>query len=520
MAETLSLLSGAGSVTVKVIKAENDFYHARSATTVVVCAKADQEIAFTNPGAQFTTNTTLLSATASSGLAVTFEVISGPADLSGSNLTYSADGIVKISASQNGNLNYNAAVTVTQSFAVGKSSQDPLVFEPLSPQVNGATNELITFGGSGTGTVSFAVISGGGAIVDTTKLAMRTGTGEVVVVATKAADDRYSANAATSTVVCALVEQTISFLPIQDQNVTNITSLSAMASSGLEVTFDVVSGPATLTGSTTLVYQTAGTVLVRATQSGDDHFAAAPSVTNMFEVNKIQQAELVFMPAGPQEYGTTNALSTMGGSGTGVVSYSVSSGAGHIVNGNYLTITAGTGSVMIVATKAAEDLYESVSATGIVECAKGGQTIMFVPVSDQETAGKVGLAATASSGLEVTFAVCDGPANIADGTNLSFSATGSVSIVASQIGNDNYLAASDVTNTFIVNESEQEPLIFAPASPQNYGATFQLTTTGGSGDGSVSYFVVSGGGRIIDDIWVEITSGTGNRCVDGDEGRK
>ena len=61
-------------------------------------------------------------------------------------------------------------------------------------------------------------------------------------------------------------------------------SLSASASSGLPVTFSVVSGPATLSGS--LVTLTGwGMVTIRATQAGDSTWAPAPSVERSFVVN-------------------------------------------------------------------------------------------------------------------------------------------------------------------------------------------------------------------------------------------
>ncbi|MGI4750720.1 MAG: PA14 domain-containing protein [Janthinobacterium lividum] len=59
-----------------------------------------------------------LAATASSGLAVSFSVVSGPATISGSTLTITGDGTVVVQASQAGNASFNAANTVSQSFVV------------------------------------------------------------------------------------------------------------------------------------------------------------------------------------------------------------------------------------------------------------------------------------------------------------------------------------------------------------------------------------------------------------------
>jgi subtilisin-like proprotein convertase family protein/endonuclease/exonuclease/phosphatase family metal-dependent hydrolase len=80
------------------------------------------------------------------------------------------------------------------------------------------------------------------------------------------------------------------------------------------------------------------------------------------------------------------------------------------------------------------------------------QTITFVAIADQVTTNLVNLSATASSGLPVSFEVASGPATLTGGTQLSFSGTGEVSVVASQAGNTNWNAAVPVTNQFVVSE--------------------------------------------------------------------
>src|ERR1700679_3720480 len=59
-----------------------------------------------------------LAATASSALAVTFAVVSGPATISGATLTIVGIGNVVVSANQSGNSTYNAAPIVTQAVTV------------------------------------------------------------------------------------------------------------------------------------------------------------------------------------------------------------------------------------------------------------------------------------------------------------------------------------------------------------------------------------------------------------------
>ena len=83
---------------------------------------------------------------------------------------------------------------------------------------------------------------------------------------------------------------------------------------------------------------------------------------------------------------------------------------------------------------------------------KSNQFITFPAIRDSVTTDNVGLAATASSGLPVSFSVGSGAASISEGTNLVFSGTGIVSIVAAQAGNGSWNPAPNVTNTFTVTD--------------------------------------------------------------------
>ncbi len=81
-----------------------------------------QTISFPNPGDQtFGAPPVGLAATASSGLPVTFRVVSGPASLSGTNLTLTGPGTVFVAADQSGNATYGAA-SVTNNFTVNGGS--------------------------------------------------------------------------------------------------------------------------------------------------------------------------------------------------------------------------------------------------------------------------------------------------------------------------------------------------------------------------------------------------------------
>ncbi|MFI5335262.1 MAG: immunoglobulin domain-containing protein [Opitutales bacterium] len=81
---------------------------------------------------------------------------------------------------------------------------------------------------------------------------------------------------------------------------------------------------------------------------------------------------------------------------------------------------------------------------------RAAQTITFAQPPDLAfTLAAVPLIATCDSGLVVTFTVDSGPA-VLNGTNLTLTGAGAVTVRASQAGNGTYAAATDVVRTFNV----------------------------------------------------------------------
>ncbi|HLX72053.1 MAG TPA: MBG domain-containing protein, partial [Verrucomicrobiae bacterium] len=83
----------------------------------------NQTITFPSPGNQtYGVAPITLTATASSGLPITYSVTSGPATVSGSVLTITGAGSVTIQAAQSGNVNWNAATPVSQTISVAQKT--------------------------------------------------------------------------------------------------------------------------------------------------------------------------------------------------------------------------------------------------------------------------------------------------------------------------------------------------------------------------------------------------------------
>ncbi|WP_139002097.1 fibronectin type III domain-containing protein, partial [Hyunsoonleella aestuarii] len=81
------------------------------------------------------------------------------------------------------------------------------------------------------------------------------------------------------------IPQTITFDPISDKFTTDVPfQVNATASSGLPVSFSMVSGPASVSGNTVTLSGTTGTVTVRASQAGNSTYNPATDVDQTFDV--------------------------------------------------------------------------------------------------------------------------------------------------------------------------------------------------------------------------------------------
>lgn len=80
-----------------------------------------------------------LAASATSGLAVSYVVVEGPAQLSGNTLSFTGLGTVVVQATQAGDASYAPATPVTRSFVVADALQH-LYLAPVANQLTGAVN--------------------------------------------------------------------------------------------------------------------------------------------------------------------------------------------------------------------------------------------------------------------------------------------------------------------------------------------------------------------------------------------
>ncbi|WP_438480143.1 MBG domain-containing protein [Oleiharenicola lentus] len=247
---------------------------ATSAVATLTVNKLTQSIAF---GALADRDYTLvpiaLSATASSGLSVAFSVVSGPGTINGNELTLTGTGTLTVRAAQSGNATYAAASVVNRSFVISKATAT-VTLGGLNVTYDGSSKAASVT--TNPANLSHDILYNGAQ-------ATPTNAGSYAVAAT--INDANYSGSASGTLVIAKATQTIEFAGPANQvfSVTPIT-LSATASSGLPVSLTVVSGPASVSG-TTLTLTGFGTVTLRATQTGDANHEAATPVDQSFVVS-------------------------------------------------------------------------------------------------------------------------------------------------------------------------------------------------------------------------------------------
>ena len=139
-----------GTYSAKLTVTDNNGATDEATVTITVDPQENQTISFAPLPDRLTTDPPFgLSATASSGLPVSFEVVSGPATLAGTTVTLTGQtGTVIIRASQDGNVQYNAATPIEQSFEVLEpANQLPTAMFTATP-LSGDAPLLVSFDGS------------------------------------------------------------------------------------------------------------------------------------------------------------------------------------------------------------------------------------------------------------------------------------------------------------------------------------------------------------------------------------
>ncbi|NNE29516.1 MAG: HYR domain-containing protein [Saprospiraceae bacterium] len=256
------------------------------------------------------------------------------------------------------------------------------------------------------------------------------------------------------------LDQTITFQAIPDKfNTDPPFPITASATSGLPVSFAVLSGPATVSGDIVTLTGGLGQVVIEATQAGNAQWNPAPPIVQNFNV--IEQMgpadQTIVFQAIPDKLNTDPPFPITATASSGLpVSFEVLSGPA-TVSGDIVTLTGGLGQVVVEATQAGDSQWNPappvVQNFNVSEPIPADQTISFQAIPDKfNTDPPFPLAASATSGLPVSFEVLSGPATVSGSTVTLTGGLGLVVVEATQAGNAQWNPAPPVNQSFNVSE--------------------------------------------------------------------
>ncbi len=266
----------------------------------------------------------------------------------------------------------NDALGVRAACAAGGMRTQRILFDSIAPQTATGRVELAA-SASSWDPVVFEVVSGPASLDGNTLVFA--GGGTVVVAAVQSGGGDWMPARAEQTVKAAKLPQYLRFATIPDKLTTDVVHLKANNySREAEVLYEVLSGPGVVDGNV-LTFTAAGTVVVEATQPGDEIWEAASDQVSI-NVNRSPQ-DIVFGEIGTQDVaGRVEMAATA--TGGGEVTFSVLAGPG-VVEGNVLTFT-GTGQVLVGATQAGDDYWAAATVTQRVDVVENALEALYMVV--------------------------------------------------------------------------------------------------------------------------------------------
>ncbi len=428
---------------------------------------------------------------ATSGLAVTFSSSNtavATVDAAGTVQIVGA-GSANIIASQAGDANWTAAPDVIQILTVNKADQT-ITFNVLPNKLStDADYNLVATSTSGL-PITFTGNNNAIATVTSAGLVDILTVGTVDFTASQAGDANYNpATDVTRTQVVLngnLITPVITFNALSPVTYGDAAfTLGATSNSPVAITY-ASSDPtvASISGSTVTILKN-GTTTITASQAGDGvTYNAAVDVPQTLTVNQKALTVTGALANNKVYDGTTAAIidiaaATLNGV-VGADQVILNGTSGTFVTADVGTAIAVTPAFTLSGTEASR--YTVTLPALTADITKATQTITGLPATDTRTYALTPvtyqLAATASSGLAVTYISSDPlVATVTTGGFVTITGAGTANITASQAGDGNYDAATDLVQVLTVNKANQFISFSTPAPRVTTDADFQLTAT-------------------------------------------
>jgi hypothetical protein len=475
-----TVMSSAGNVTLSATFTPNDTtdYNSNSANVVLtVNALSTPIITFTVPSHTYGDAPFTVSATSNSSGTITYSVISGPSAISGSTVTLTGAGTVVLQASQAAAGSYTLGTQIATFTVAG---QAPTINFAVPNHTYGDAAFSVVATSNSSGVISYSVVSGPATISGST--VTLTGAGTVVLQASQTASGNYAAKVQTATFTVAGNAPTIAFTVPNHSYGDAPFTVSATSNSLGAITYSVVSGPATISGSTATLTG-AGSVVLQASQAAAGSYTLGTQIATFTVAGQAPTINFA-VPNHTYGDGAFSVIATSNSSG--VISYSVVSGPATI-SGSTVTLT-GAGTVVLQVSQIAAGNYAAKVQTATFTIAGQVPTISFTVPNHSYGDAPFTVSATSNSSGVISYSVTSGPATIF-GSTVTLTGAGTVVLQASQIAVGNYAAGAQ-NATFTVGGNA--PTITFTVPNHTYGdAPFTVSATSSS-SGAITYSVTSG----------------------------
>jgi LmbE family N-acetylglucosaminyl deacetylase len=222
-----------------------------------------------------------------------------------------------------------------------------------------------------------------------------------------------------------------------------------------------------------------GSTTITASQAGDTNYNAAPTVTQNLTVSKANQT-ITFGALAAKTFGDANFNPGATATSNLLVSYASTNSAVATIVNNQIHIV-GVGSTTITASQAGDTNYNAApTVTQNLTVSKADQTITFGALA-AKTFGDADFnpGAMATSNLLVSYASTNSAVATIVNNQIHIVGVGSATITASQGGDTNYNAATNVTQTLTVGPAPTSLSISAPAIKLGENGTVTVTVSSG-----------------------------------------
>lgn len=432
-----------------------------------------------------------------------------------------AVGTCTIELSQPGDFRWAPALTLTQSFTIGKGEQR-ISFAGVAPSLVAGGSALLHAQASSALPVSFSSLSPGVCSISAAGQVSALQSGQCLIAAQQAGNIHWLAAAqATLNFPIQGKGQSIAFAPVASLVAGESAGLKANASSGLAVTYSSLSSSVCrvdgVSGWVTGLIP--GVCEIAADQRGNGEWGAAQQVKLSLQIapkpNQQAKQTLQFASAPTLSLGATAVLGASASSGLAVVFSSLSPGICSVQSTSGVVSALATGSCVIAANQSGNSKWLPASQVTQELWVQGkAQSVVFSAAPSLYVGSTGFVRAAASSGLSVMYgsltgAVCSVDANSGQVQGLT---PGSCSVSATQSGNATWAAATAATQVLLVGPNPRQTLSFSPAPALTLGGSATVRATASSGL-AVSYSSLSPGVCNVQAASGFVTSSALGDCV-------